>query len=1138
MKRLSSPVQDMKDHYRVVVIGSGYGGGVAASRMARAGQSVCLLERGREIHPGEYPENELEATPEVQLNTPDGHVGSHLGMFEFHVNENQNALVGCGLGGTSLINANVALRIVPELWRDSRWPQQIRDDVDTTIDQGYRRAEAMLQPTPYPDHYPDLAKLDALEQSAKALGDGDQFYRPPINVTFQDRVNAAGVPQKACINCGDCVAGCNHWAKNTTLMNYIPDAHRHGAEIFTQTSVSWIEHQDGRWIVHFQALGTGRQKFEAPELFVTADVVVVAAGTLGSSEILLRSRARGLDLSDHLGQHFTGNGDVLAFAYNCDQPIHGIGFGHRRPGEQPPVGPCITGIIDRREALPLMEGFVVEEGSIPGAIGALMPAAFAAAAGLVGRDTDSGWLDRVREMGRTAESFLRGPYHGAVDNTQTYLVMAHDRAQGVLELQDDRLRIHWPQVGREEIFQQVNEYLDRSTVPLGGTFVKDPIWTEWLNDSLISVHPLGGCRMAEDAAAGVVNHKGQVYRGSRGDAVWDGLYVADGSIMPLSLGVNPLFTISAVAERNMAHLARDRGWTIDYGTAPEVPTPARVAGPEALGLRFTETMKGFFSTRVKDDYQAAYEQGEAADSAMEFTLTIESDDLDALLDQPEHAARMFGTVSCRALSPDPLDVHEGVFNLFVDDRDDVDTRHMVYRMKLASEEGGSYFFHGFKKVDDSSILRMWPETTTLYVTVYDGEDDTAPVLGQGILHIQPADFLRQMTTMRVTGGENEAERLRGMARFGRFFAGVLYDHYGGVFTRETYFDPDAPPRKKRPLRTGAPEFHPFRTGDGVDLLLTRYRGGGKGPVLMVHGAGVSSGIFTTDLIETNLVEFLYAHGYDLWLLDFRVSIALPASEHQSNGDQVARFDHPEAVALVRELTGADTVQAMVHCYGSNTFFMAMLAGLEGVRSIVCSQVATDLVCPTPTRLKTGLHVPGFLDKIGVDSLTAYVDEDSGWRAKLYDTALRLYPIPEGEHCRSAVCHRITFLYSLLYEHEQLTQRFHDHLHELFGMGNIATFEHLAEMVREQKVVSHDGEDVYLPHLERLKLPIRFIHGAENYCYLPESTERTLNRLVEANGQSFYDRFVVPGYGHIDCMFGKNAADDVYPLILEHLERTL
>ena len=1135
MERLSKPIEEMKGHYTVAVVGSGYGGGIAASRLARAGQSVCLLERGREIRPGEYPTNDLEAAEEMQMNTPDGHLGSPLGMFDFHVNPNQNALVGCGLGGTSLINANVALRAVPEVWADPAWPAAIRADLPTLIEDGYRNAEAMLEPRPYPDSYPAIPKLAALEESAEAMGDGKRFYRPPINVTFADHTNAAGVAQKACINCGDCVAGCNHWAKNTTLMNYVPDAARHGAEIFTQCSVRWLERRDDKWVVHFEALGTGRKEFDAPDLFVTADVVVLGAGTLGSSEVLLRSREKGLQLSGELGKHFSGNGDVLAFAYNCDKPIHGVGFGHKERGEIADVGPCITGIIDRRQGEPAATGFVVEEGSVPGAIARILPAGFHDAADAVGVAPQRSAEAAVAAEERVLDSSVRGAYHGAVEHTQVYLVMSDDGALGQLALRDDRIRIDWPLVGDERDYQRVNDYLTKATAPRGATFVKDPIWTKPLKDALISVHPLGGCRMGEDAGSGVVNHKGQVFAGASGDAVHPGLYVTDGSVIPRALAVNPLLTISAVSERAMFLLARDRGWTIDYTpvTAPAPATPS--AG---LGIRFTETMKGFFSTVEKTDYQKGYDQGRSADSAMEFTLTVETDDVEALIDKPDHPAVMYGTVSCRALSAAPLDVHDGRFQLFVDNPSGVDVKNMVYRMKLVAEEGRTWFFHGFKKVTDASLLAAWPQTTTLYVTVHEGEDELGPVAGKGILHIAPADFARQMTTMKGTGGTSEAQRIGALVRFGEYFAGVLWHAYGGVFARETYLDPDAPPRRKRPLRTGAPELHPFRTSDGVDLLLTRYRGGDKGPVLMVHGAGVSSNIFSTDLIETNMVEYLYAHGYDLWLLDFRVSIALPASLQQSNGDQVATIDHPEAVARVRALTGAETIQAMVHCYGANTFYMALLAGLTGVRSVVCSQVATDLVCEPLTRVKTGLHVPGFLDKLGIRSLTAYVDSHANWRQRLYDDVLRLNPVPEGEECRSPVCHRVTFMYSLLYQHEQLSEKFHDNLQELFGVGNMATFEHLAEMVRKQHAVSHEGKEIYMPHLDRLKIPMRFLHGEKNHCYEPVSTLRTLERLVEANGAGLYDRFVIPNYGHIDCMFGKNAVVDVYPLILEHLERTL
>ena len=239
-----------------------------------------------------------------------------------------------------------------------------------------------------------------------------------------------------------------------------------------------------------------------------------------------------------------------------------------------------------------------------------------------------------------------------------------------------------------------------------------------------------------------------------------------------------------------------------------------------------------------------------------------------------------------------------------------------------------------------------------------------------------------------------------------------------------------------------------------------------------------------------------------------------------------------------EATGARSLQAVVHCYGANTFFMSMLAGLQGVRSIVCSQIATHLRVKPLTKFKSVIHTPEALAAIGFDSLTAYVDSTSDWKAKLFDDALRIYPVSRDELCRDPVCHRITFLYSLLYEHAQLNDLIHGNLHELFGAGNIKTFEHLALMVRKGQVVSAKGEDIYLPHLDRLALPIRFIHGAENQCYVPESTQLTVDALTSANGAGFYSRTVVPGYGHIDCIFGKNAANDIYPLVLDHLESTL
>ncbi len=166
------------------------------------------------------------------------------------------------------------------------------------------------------------------------------------------------------------------------------------------------------------------------------------------------------------------------------------------------------------------------------------------------------------------------------------------------------------------------------------------------------------------------------------------------------------------------------------------------------------------------------------------------------------------------------------------------------------------------------------------------------------------------------------------------------------------------------------------------------------------------------------------------------------------------------------------------------------------------------------------------------------DASDGWLDRLYNRALAFNPsIAAEERCDNPVCYRVTFLYAPLYEHDQLNNATHAAMHELFGVASIESFEHLTRMVRAGQLVDADGEDVYLPHVERLAIPITYIHGAENETWLPHATERTVAWLSEHNGPDRYRRHVIPHYGHIDCIFGKDAARDVYPLILAHLEET-
>jgi cholesterol oxidase len=553
MTTLSLPIERLKPRYDVVVIGSGYGGGIAASRLARAGKTVCVLERGRELQPGQYPRTELELTREVQMAAGPIRVGARTALFDLRFNKDINVIIGCGLGGTSLINAGIALRPDPRVFEDSLWPVEIRSDAP--LDRYFRRAEDMLKPAVYPDKYPRLNRLEAITECAQPLKAGTR--RVPVLVNFDELangVNHASVPQRACVGCGDCVTGCNYSAKNTVLMNYLPDARNHGAELFTEIEARHVEHDGVAWRVVCE---TTRADTARREIAVTAGISVLAAGALGSTEILLRSREMGLRVSDALGTRFSGNGDTIGFAYNCDRPINGVGFGALEPGEADPVGACSTTMLDLRSNRALDEGMVIVDGTIPGGVSKLLAPMLAAGARLTGEDTDRGIGDKLQEWTRELASKLAGPRVGAVRNTLFMLAVGHDDAGGKMHLEHDRLYIAWPGIGAQQHFTQASQTMRAAAAALGGTYIPNPVWNALTNHNLITGHPLGGCAMADSATLGVVNHKGQVYRGDAPDAVHEGLYVMDGAVIPRSLGVNPLLTISALAERSCEHMVQN-----------------------------------------------------------------------------------------------------------------------------------------------------------------------------------------------------------------------------------------------------------------------------------------------------------------------------------------------------------------------------------------------------------------------------------------------------------------------------------------------------------------------------------------------------------------------------------------------------
>lgn len=542
--KLSSPPTALKPRYDVIVIGSGYGGGVAASRLARAGKRVAVLERGREIPTGAFPSRFPDLRAQMQVSGARVRIGPATGLYDVRFGEHMHVLVGCGVGGGSLINAGVALRPDPRVFADPVWPRAIADD--PRLDEGYARARAWLRPATDPNAR-DHSKLKVFHQASEALG------VPPapaeIVVSFTETKSAGGVAQPACTRCGDCVGGCNVGAKNTVALTYLPDAVRHGAEIFAPVRVrSVAKTADGGWSV---TLDPDHVKGETLPRALEADMIILAAGTLGSTEILLRSRAEGLTVSDRVGSRFSANGDIIAFGYGAKGPVNAIGVGH--PAKTDFVtGASVSGQIQINDPDDLSHSLTIQEGAMPSALAPVLPVLF---------------IPNGRLLG-AVQSLISGVYKGPFAGLQTFFAVSHDSASGRLELSNDRLEINWPGAQNEPVYARLDKALEALVTRAGGKYVKNPLSGTMMGHQPATAHPLGGCGFGEDASSGAINHKGQVFDPSAGpDAVHKGLYVIDGSVMPRSLGCNPLLTITALAERALMHMGDDLGFTADASVA-------------------------------------------------------------------------------------------------------------------------------------------------------------------------------------------------------------------------------------------------------------------------------------------------------------------------------------------------------------------------------------------------------------------------------------------------------------------------------------------------------------------------------------------------------------------------------------------
>jgi cholesterol oxidase len=809
------------EHVDVVVVGSGFGGSVTAQRLADGGREVVVLERGRAYPPGSFPRSPAA----LRRSFWDPASGLH-GMFHLWSFRGLEAMTASGLGGGSLIYANVLLR------KDERWFVDEQPHAGGTehwpvgradLDPHYDRVEAMLGATRFP--YPDAPKTAAMRAAAEALG--HEWSRPPLAVSFRgaDGTLAEGLPvadpgypnihgtrRRTCRLCGECDVGCNDGAKNTLDHTYLSAAAAAGADVRTGCEVRRIRPGDAggyvveyvRWLPEHEGVPTDAATL--PHEIVHADRVVLGAGALGTPHLLLRNRTNLPALGRALGTRFCGNGDLLGLALRA---THEDGSPRRLDAAASTVITSTIRVPDEVDGGD-GRGFYLQDAGFPQFVEWILETALTPSSGR--RYAGFAWerlRDRLRE---DPDSDLSAEFaavlgDGVLSSTSMPLLgMGRDVPDGTMTLRDGHLDVDWTTDTSMVFFERVRQVMQDVAGELGAEFHDNLLW---LFKRVITVHPLGGAPMGRHVDEGVVDPWGEAWG-------HPGLHVVDGAAMPGPVGPNPSLTIAAFADRaadrileadegTAAGRRRPAAGSVDHGSARAPADDAGVApgrapaadertGPDeadersAAGtpatLAFTEEMKGHVALADTDFHEAA-RRGRREGTSLMFRLTIHLEDVAAFVGDPDHEGTASGWVQCEALGG-RLDVERGWFNLFVDG-DAPDTTRMLYRLWFADAVGNPLTLTGFKVVHDDPGFDTWSDTSTLYVRVLRGhvgpdrpEDPTA-VAATGILTIHLPDFLQQLTTFRVTGPTARAQAAAA-AGFGRLFLGELWEVYGEKLT--------------------------------------------------------------------------------------------------------------------------------------------------------------------------------------------------------------------------------------------------------------------------------------------------------------------------------------------------------------------
>lgn len=704
-------------HVDAIVVGSGFGGAVAAARLAQAGFSVTVLERGRRWLPGQFPR-----TPELR----DGWLWEDdRGLYDVRWLDSMLAMQAAGWGGGSLAYANVFARPAQDTF-DHRWPDALRREV---LDPYYDLAGTMLEVTPVqtdPATGRMPARTSILEDLVGQMGIGPATIRPNLAVRFGSpetwSPNLHGVQQRGCAFVGECVLGCNKSAKNSLDHNYLAVAERHGATAVTGAEVRRIAPDASGWSVWSAEGGNDTNLVRR-----TATRVILAAGSVATTELLLRSRDVDQtlpNLSSTLGHGFSGNGDFLALS------------NLRRADEDLTTGPTITTttVLDVWErSAPVW--FQVQDGAVPAAISELLDR-------LLPLQRLRAWWHRLR--------------HDDPTRTIAFLSMGHDAGRGWLDLDDaGKARLHWKNRWQSRLY-----HAEGRVGPAVARIVKSPIravptWS--LFKKPVTVHPLGGVPTGPDAAGGVVGDDGQVHG-------YPGLYVLDGSVIPASTGANPSATILAHAEQTVERLIReitgDPSWR-----APEWQHVRPLAVPEddAYGWIARRRHDTAGDGVVLDEGMRERPPDGRRPGGMQVRLEIPG--LDSFREDPDHRLPIAGNVALADI-PGTHSV-EGELAMFPEHGEYL----MRYDLRFTDRDGRNWTGVGIKSQRGRGPVARYRGLTRIDLAVHPENDPTAAISTVLILH--PDNLLRNGVTMRASGF-TRARRVRAFVNFSRFFVAGLF----------------------------------------------------------------------------------------------------------------------------------------------------------------------------------------------------------------------------------------------------------------------------------------------------------------------------------------------------------------------------